>query len=37
MPRKFKVEVIAPRGLGTASDGDLLSDVLRAAGIPMSL
>jgi uncharacterized 2Fe-2S/4Fe-4S cluster protein (DUF4445 family) len=37
MPRKFKVEVIAPRGLGTASDGDLLSDVLLAAGIPMSL
>lgn len=37
MPKKFKVEVLAPPTCGTASDGDLLADVLRAAGIPMSL
>ncbi len=36
MPRRFKVEVLAPRTTGTASDGDLLADALRAAGIPMS-
>lgn len=37
MPRKFTVKVLAPRTIGTASDGDLLADVLAAAGIPMSL
>ncbi len=37
MPRRFTVKVLAPRAEGTASRGDLLSDVLRAAGIPMSL
>ncbi|HEX2694726.1 MAG TPA: 2Fe-2S iron-sulfur cluster-binding protein, partial [Acidobacteriota bacterium] len=37
MPRKFTVEVLAPRTIGTAADGDLLADVLRDAGIPMSL
>ena len=37
MPRKFTIEVLAPRTIGRASDGDLLADALRAAGVPMSL
>jgi len=37
MPRKFTVNVLAPRSAGAASDGDLLADVLRAAGIPIGL
>jgi uncharacterized 2Fe-2S/4Fe-4S cluster protein (DUF4445 family) len=38
MPRKkYTVTVLSPRSIVTASDGDLLADVLRGAGIPMSL
>ena len=37
MSRRFSVRVLAPRAMGTAARGDLLSDVLRAAGVPMSL
>jgi uncharacterized 2Fe-2S/4Fe-4S cluster protein (DUF4445 family) len=38
MPKKFTIEILAPQKIiSTASDGDLLADVLRAAGIPMSL
>lgn len=37
MPRKFTIKVLAPRAVGTASDGDILADVLRAMGVPISL
>ncbi len=37
MSRKYTVKVLSPRSAGTASDGDLLADVLRAEGIPMGL
>ncbi len=37
MPRKFTVKVLVPRAVGTAADGDILADVLRATGIPIGL
>jgi uncharacterized 2Fe-2S/4Fe-4S cluster protein (DUF4445 family) len=37
MSERFAIRVLSPRTTGTAARGDLLSDVLRTAGIPMSL
>lgn len=37
MSRRFSIKVLDPRATGTAALGDLLSDALRTAGVPMSL